>query len=445
MKRFFHIAVVGCMLSCSWATAGFAAENDPAPSGDTPAKDLAPGGKGGFEPGEISIGEPLQVPFRAPAAVIEPPPVPSEPKTSQPNVWPKQDSPPTRTPAAPFAPAPVRSAVPEPPRPLTSEASAVGMGWIGITADDTLVPGRLVVVDVAAASPAAEAGIVPQNTLLGINGIPLRNADELAAALAAISPGMNVKLAIGRGDRIDEVAVRAIARPLSSPSPQWQASVTPAPAAPAPAAIPPSRVEELPPPSLPSQRHGAKGRIALGVRTVPVDQGMQSRYRLSQPTGAYVVGVVQDLPASKAGVPPGSVIVALGNRPIRDPGDLTRLVTQGPAGSPVALEYVLPGGESRQAEVVLQSLEIPLERALTGPDPTVGDPALLAPESGLQQARRLAVPPDHRGDLSPSMLRVDAPATSRLEDEIHLLRKRVESLERQLDGMRERTPSGPLR
>lgn len=441
MKRFFYIAVVGCVLSCSWAIVSFAAEDEPAPSGDTSANDLAPDGEGGFEPGEISIGEPLQVPFRAPAAVIAPPPVPSEPKALEAKAWPTQDSTPARTPAAPFTPPPVRSAVPEPPRPLHPEASAVGMGWIGITADDTLVPGRLVVVDVAAASPAAEAGIVAQNTLLGINGIPLRTADELAAALAAISPGMNVKLAIGRGDRIDEIAVRAIARPVSSSAPQWQASVTPAPAAPAPASIAPSTVHELPPPSLSPQRPVAKGRIALGVRTVPVDQGVQSRYRLSQPTGAYVVGVVQDLPASKAGVPPGSVIVALGDRPIRDPGDLTRLVTQGPAGSPVALEYVLPGGESRQAEVVLQSLEIPLERALTGPDPTVGDPALLPPESVLQQARRLAVPPDHRGHLAPSSLRVDATATSRLEDEIRLLQNRVESLERQLD----RTQPGPLR
>ena len=54
-----------------------------------------------FEPGEISIGEPFQLPKRA---------------ASQP-------------------------------------ATAAGSGWLGPTADDSLVPGRLVVVDVAQPGP----------------------------------------------------------------------------------------------------------------------------------------------------------------------------------------------------------------------------------------------------------------------------------------------------
>jgi hypothetical protein len=36
-------------------------------------------------------------------------------------------------------------------------------------------------------------------------------------------------------------------------------------------------------------------------------------------------------------------------------------------GKPVTLHYILPGGEQRNAEVSLQSLEVPLERALVGP------------------------------------------------------------------------------
>jgi hypothetical protein len=33
----------------------------------------------------------------------------------------------------------------------------------------------------------------------------------------------------------------------------------------------------------------------------------------------------------------------------------------------MTLQYILPGGEKRRAEVSLQSLEVPLEQALVGP------------------------------------------------------------------------------
>ena len=101
---------------------------------------------------------------------------------------------------------------------------------------------------------------------------------------------------------------------------------------------------------------------------MPVDPAVAERFKLTQPAGALVIGVVHDLPASKAGVPPGSVIVALDNQPVRSPNELTQLVTHGPIGRPVTLQYILPGGEQRRAEVSLQSLEVPLERALVGPE-----------------------------------------------------------------------------
>ena len=71
--------------------------------------------------------------------------------------------------------------------------------------------------------------------------------------------------------------------------------------------------------------------------------------------------------ADEAAAIAGSVIVALDNQPVRSPTELTRLVTGGPVGKPVTLQYILPGGEQRKAEVSLQSLEVPLERALVGP------------------------------------------------------------------------------
>ena len=294
-----------------------------------------------FRPGEISIGEPLQLPARPRIAA------PAEtPTIEAPRVAPEASA-----------------AVPP----------AAGNGWIGLTVDDKLVTGRLVVVDVAAAGPADQAGVRVQNHLLAIDGVPLRSADQLAAALAAIAPGSTVKVAIGRGDRIDEVSLQATARPSKPLAREWQKAeptepvvVREPPPAFAPAVAAPART---PPANSPPQAAASgTGRTALGVRTMPVDPAVAERFKLTQPSGALVIGVVHDLPASKAGVPPGSVIVALDNQPVRSPNELTQLVTRGPIGRPVTLQYILPGGEQRRAEVSLQSLEVPLERALVGPE-----------------------------------------------------------------------------
>lgn len=292
--------------------------------------------------------------------------------------------------------------------------ASAGSGWLGLSVDDSLVTGRLIVVEVTPEGPAAGAGIVPRDALLAINGTPLRTADELAAALAAISPGMDVKMAIGKGDRIDELSVKAVPRPRERAAPAWQAvaeaapppqpepqapfsapqgpastspppwsapqpqAFAPPPVASPPVTAPPLRPEMLPAPSLsqaaplqPSAQPaaGPKGRTALGVRTIPVDSATQARFQLPEQRGAFVIGVVHELPASKAGVPPGSVIVAIDNQPVRSPDDLTRIVTSGPVGAPLPLQYVLPGGEARRAEVVLQPIGEPLERVLVGQAP----------------------------------------------------------------------------
>ena len=383
-----------------------------------------------------------------------------------------------------------------------------GTGWLGLTVDDAIVTGRLSVVDVAGDGPAAKAGLRPQDVLLALDGRPLNNDDELAAALAAIAPGQQVKAAVGRDNRVENLVITATPRPADPRGRMWQApgavaspgavgtapfaaappqaqalaaiaparfpqsgglapavspppqafvpaqaiaaqaspplsavpprsvlvqNAEPAPAAPAIADLPPSAFAQAPavmtpatrfeaavapPPAIPlvspsatpfaasstaavaepptpaPRRFGepagllsapivpvpaapfpratASGRPALGVRTVPVDTSMQSRFRLPDPSGAFVIGVVHDLPASRAGVPPGSVIVAINERPVGSPQDLSQLVSHGPVGIPVSLTYVLPGGEAKRAEVVLQPLEAPLERALVG-EPVGGE------------------------------------------------------------------------
>ena len=167
------------------------------------------------------------------------------------------------------------------------------------------------------------------------------------------------------------------------------------------------------------------GRTALGVRTVPVDPNVQSRFHLSEAQGAFVIGVVQDLPASKAGVPPGSVIVAINHQPVRSPQDLTQLVARGPVGTPVPLQYILPGGQSKQADVVLQSLEQPLERALVGD----GDAGRTTEPPALQPApltTRRVQPTAGSESAEPATL-------VRLEELLRRMHNRLEQIERRLE------------
>ncbi len=483
------VSTVMAVAVCAGTFAGAAdtaAEADtalPAPAA-APVETAAPA----FTPEDISIGEPISLPFATPLASPAPgrPPIPPattdfrSPYPTSAAQLPSVIAPagPAATVQPPHAPLQPAAQVPADASAsagsASSDSAAAGTGWLGISVDDTVVTGRLVVVEVAPDGPAARAGVRPQDMLLAINGKHLQNGDELAAALAAIVPGQQVKMAVGRDNRVEDVVAQASPRPAAAFSRDWQsaaisqstapnasraispaarperaaperlapeatsigllpapAAVLPAPTTPdmLPAATLPARAaaDALQPPSPMETRPTAGGRTALGVRTVPVDPNVQSRFRLSEAQGAFVIGVVQDLPASRAGVPPGSVIVAINHQPVRSPQDLTHLVARGPVGTPVPLQYVLPGGESKQADVVLQSLEQPLERALIGSDEAgqTANPPALQP-----------TPVTTRRVQPAAAYRATEPETlARMEELLRRMSNRLEQIERRLEGL----------
>ena len=381
-----------------------------------------------FQPGDISIGDPIPLPFAPPST--------------------RQADPPAVVPAAPAAS----------PSGGTGTSGPAG-GWLGLSVAESTAPGRWVIADVAGAGPAAAAGIRPGDEIHAIEGKLLESADDVSQALTAISQGQSVRLTVARADQVTDVMVTAVPRPAQAASKDWRGSPSapagtgatpppfaapasggpPAPAATASVLAVPQAAAPQPPAALPEPRplpatsaapvaaattlqgvSQARGRTALGVRTVPIDQGLQARFRLSDAQGAYVIGVVEDLPASRAGIPPGSVIVAIDSRPVRSPQDLTRLVAGGPIDRPVSLQYVLPGGSEKRADVMLQSLELPLEQALAGP-PTMSatDPPALqsgpTPRTAQRQSQQTAV------------------ETAALREEIGWLRSRLERLEQRLE------------
>jgi len=328
-------------------------------------------------PDDISIGEPIAVPFNKPSDRLR-----QEPSAVS-------GPPSVLVPAANGPPGPHIA----PP-----QGAAAPNGWLGLALSESKVPGRWSVVEITPLGPAEAAGIAVGDDLASIDGSTLGSADQVAQALTAISSGQTVRLNLVRGERVAEVTVVAVPRP-SAPAGrdlerEWQPAVpieasstppratasalapafSPAPARTFPEQLPsasPAPDSAIAPPA--ATASGTRGRIALGVRTVPIDPGIRNRFQLRDDAGAYVIGVVGDLPASRAGIPPGSVIVKMNEQPVRSPEELTRLVTSGPLDRPVPVEFVLPGGAGRRIDVRLQSLEAPLERALVGdiqPQPT---------------------------------------------------------------------------
>ena len=382
-------------------------------------------GPAAFQPGDISIGDPVALPFAKPVA---PSHAPTPPAAASPSV-------PAGIPQAPAA---------------AATASPAPNGWLGMAVAESTVPGRWSIVEVVPDGPAAAVGIRPGDDLRSINGLAMASADDVSQALTAIAAGQTVRLAVARADQVRDLAIVAAPRPGVAVARDWQAAAdSPPPLAIAPpptASLPPTTPSVLatpramvdaasappavmspagpltPPPSRATMPAAPRGRTALGVRTVAIDPGIQERFRLPQAAGAYVVGVVGDLPASKAGIPPGSVIVALGDRPVRSPQELTQLVASGPTDRPLPVQYVLPGGAEKRAEVMLQSLDQPLEQALLddGPMQPVAVPTL-EPGPASRTARR----PSGAAE----------PEQAELRREVGRLRAWLDGLERRLEQL----------
>jgi membrane-associated protease RseP (regulator of RpoE activity) len=408
-----------------------------------------------FQPGDISIGEPIALPFSKP----------TEPARDQ--------TPPAAGPTSVLTPgttAPAAAAPATAPQAFAAVAPA-GSGWLGMTVAESRTPGRWSIVEVAPRGPAAVAGLAAGDDITSIDGVVPHNADEVSQAITAIAAGQRVRLAIARGEQVSDVEVFATPRPavlaarertpalvpttpppataptaaqaapaatsvLTPPPPFQPRTVAPGLAQPAappvattmpmppPAAVPWSGVAQpataAAPPRRVSPPPTGRGRAALGVRTVPIDADTRARFRLGDEAGAYVIGVVGDLPASRAGIPPGSVIVRLNGQPVRSPDELTTIVTSGPVDRPIPVDFVLPGGVERRADVVLQPLEAPLERALLGdaaPQPTA---VPVLQDGGPRTSRRPVAPVDEAGDL---------------RREVGRLRGLLEALERRLERL----------
>ncbi len=90
------------------------------------------------------------------------------------------------------------------PQDLSPEQSA----QLGISAD-----GGVTVVNILVKSPAFEAGVRPGDLVTGLNGDPVKSAQELVSRVAALKPGESVELDARHGRHSYKVKLKIIERP----------------------------------------------------------------------------------------------------------------------------------------------------------------------------------------------------------------------------------------
>jgi Do/DeqQ family serine protease len=96
------------------------------------------------------------------------------------------------------------------PQDLSPEQSA----QLGINAD-----GGVTVVNILVQSPAFQAGVRPGDLVVGLNGNPVKSAQELVSRVAALKPGENVELDARHGREPYKVKLKVIERPTHQTQP----------------------------------------------------------------------------------------------------------------------------------------------------------------------------------------------------------------------------------
>jgi RNA polymerase sigma factor (sigma-70 family) len=86
-------------------------------------------------------------------------------------------------------------------------------GYFGLILRDDADNGTVVVNEIAENSPAAEAGIKPEDVLLKIGSVQVKGANDLIKQMANLKAGDKMTLRIKRGDKEMDVTVTAAKRP----------------------------------------------------------------------------------------------------------------------------------------------------------------------------------------------------------------------------------------
>jgi serine protease Do len=143
------------------------------------------------------------------------------------------------------------------------------------------------------------------------------------------------------------------------------------------------------------QQNGRVERGWLGVSMQKLDAELAGALSIKDAKGTLIGGVERDGPAAKAGLQPGDVITAVGERPVTQPRDLAEAVAAVKPGGSVTL-HLLRDGKAMEQKVTLGQAPDTREARATGEErQSQGNLGLaLAPNRGGEGAVVAEVRPD---------------------------------------------------
>jgi serine protease Do len=86
-------------------------------------------------------------------------------------------------------------------------------------------------------------------------------------------------------------------------------------------------------------KNGYVIRPYLGAELYTVDQFVIFRYRLPLDKGVFVTEVASGSPADKAGIKPGDVITAVGDKAVSSAGELVRILQSHEVGQQIRVTF----------------------------------------------------------------------------------------------------------
>ena len=205
-----------------------------------------------------------------------------------------------------------------------AESAARSPGYLGVVVGPADEGGGLVVLQVAAGGPAAEAGIAPGDLIVAVNRRLTHDEEDLERILRHARPGERVSIRLQQKGQIRKATVTLDKRDEGETTPET------------PLATP--------------DEHGKPAKTGafvelLGLRAVrPTDRDLiRFRVPAQYRRGALVAEVRPGSTAGRAKITPGSLIVALDGRGVDSPAELIRRVRQAGSGRVVKLTFARDG------------------------------------------------------------------------------------------------------
>ncbi len=164
-------------------------------------------------------------------------------------------------------------------------------------------------------SAAAKAGILEDDVIQSVNGEKVRDPQTLIEIVRELAPGSTVKIGIWRGGKSLELSAALGKRERPERS-HWSVG--------------------------PLVKHLRSGPY-LGVNIMDLDNDLAAYFSVKAGEGILVTKVEKDTPAAKAGLKSGDVIVQMGDKPVKDSGDIHESLAALKKGDSIVLTVVRHG------------------------------------------------------------------------------------------------------